>query len=291
MKITCLCPTYGRPQSLIENTIALFLAQDHPDKELIFLDDGGTLPRFDGWYWNQEKEEWEAAFPQVNFHHNTSIRFDHLPGKYNFLMRELEKDPPVAIVVWDDDDVYMPWHLSSIAKTLSGNNPSGVAHFWCQPHWCYSTYGITSYKRLLTEATEGRFHGSIAAHWDYLQFMKRQYGNYWPETKRADFDQQMIARLARDGVRGDTTKILSMSSYVFRWQDSGAGHCQGLMSSPENEDWYDRNKPQDIKPFENLTPRFDKSTVRIFNALEVPLPSLSAILGRELPSQSATPVP
>ena len=27
---------------------------------------------------------------------------------------------------------------------------------------------------------------------------------------------------------------------VFRWADTGDGHCQGLMASPEDVEWYGR---------------------------------------------------
>jgi len=39
--VNCVCPTYNRPphyQRLLEEAIASFLRQDHPNKELIALD-------------------------------------------------------------------------------------------------------------------------------------------------------------------------------------------------------------------------------------------------------------
>ena len=64
----------------------------------------------------------------------------------------------------------------------------------------------------------------------------------WIPTKRADFDQQQITAC------GPAACTIPFSpggspSYVFRWQSTKANHCQGLMSSPQNEDWYGRYRP------------------------------------------------
>ena len=50
--VSCLCPTYRRPQ-LLENSIACFLAQNYPAdrRELVVLDDAGELQSQTGEGW------------------------------------------------------------------------------------------------------------------------------------------------------------------------------------------------------------------------------------------------
>ena len=50
--VSCLCPTYRRPQ-LLENSIACFLDQNYPAdrRELVVLDDAGELQSQTGEGW------------------------------------------------------------------------------------------------------------------------------------------------------------------------------------------------------------------------------------------------
>ena len=88
------------------------------------------------------------------------------------------------------------------------------------------------------------------------------------QTRRADFDQQMVARLAASGRCGDPCDF-SPPSYVYRWQTTHAGHCSGRMSTPANEDWYDRYQPDHTEPIAELRPRLDPDTQELFAALAV----------------------
>ena len=114
MNILCLCPTYGRPR-LVANALACFLAQDYPEEKrrLVILDDAGQIPasQADGWA--------VISMP---------VRYNSLPDKYNALLsmeRVLRPNSRWdAVAVWDDDDIYFPWHLSAAAKALGGGSPS-----------------------------------------------------------------------------------------------------------------------------------------------------------------------
>lgn len=92
--ISCIMPTYGRPDYLDES-VAMFLAQDHGAKELIVLNDcPGQTYRCD--------------LPGVRVV-NAGRRYATLGEKRNAAIGMAEGG---IIAVWDDDDVYLPWRLS-----------------------------------------------------------------------------------------------------------------------------------------------------------------------------------
>ncbi len=71
------------------------------------------------------------------------------------------------------------------------------------------------------ESTAGRFHAALAAHRAVLE----EIGG-WPATSRADFDQQLLARLGQVNPPGDPCAFATLG-YVFRWGSAlarGARH-------------------------------------------------------------------
>ena len=95
--ISCVMPTYGRPD-FVPEAVGMFLAQDYPRKELVILNDcpgqilTNTLPTHAG----------VRVF-------NVRDRYSTLGQKRNAAIGLARGD---WIAVWDDDDVYLPWHLS-----------------------------------------------------------------------------------------------------------------------------------------------------------------------------------
>lgn len=219
MKLLCLCPTFGRTRSLLENSLACFVTQEYPveDRRLLFYDDGGNISAM-----SDETEGWRLM--------RDDRRQPTLPMKYNaMLVTEAAFFDYDAVVVWDDDDIYLPHHLSAIAGVLKTNS-------WSHPLQVLSTYGTEPGEVPRLESAAGRFHGSLAIRRDLLTNI-----GGWIQTPRADFDQQQIAAcqdIAGDPGRPDRDQP---PSYIFRWQDSGDSHCQGIMRGPENTDWYERN--------------------------------------------------
>jgi hypothetical protein len=93
--VSCICPTYGRPE-VLEEAIQSFLLQDYRGaKELIVLNDfDGQLLQFD--------------HPEVSVV-NVPRRFRTLGEKYNAAVALARHD---LIFLWDDDDIYLPHRLS-----------------------------------------------------------------------------------------------------------------------------------------------------------------------------------
>jgi len=100
-KIAALCPSYNRP-NLLGQAIAMFMAQDYPNKELIILEDSGI---FDGR--DVHGENWRLV--------STSDRYVSVGAKRNALIAMT--DAPL-IASWDDDDWYLPRHLSAAVNAL-----------------------------------------------------------------------------------------------------------------------------------------------------------------------------
>jgi hypothetical protein len=233
--VACLCPTYRRPR-LLENAIACFLAQDYPAdrRRLLILDDAGELSP-------QSGNGWEVFF--------TAVRFPTLPAKFNALT-QLAGDADV-LAVWEDDDIYLPWHLSESVAAMVNTG-------WSHPSRVLSTYGDTLHE----EPAGGRFHASLVIRRECLKAV-----GGWPSTARADFDQQLIARLASTGPYGDPTYPRG-PSYVFRWGSTLAYHGQHGMRGADDEAWYNRAvEKTTLSPCDRLDPRMGRETVEILESL------------------------
>jgi hypothetical protein len=200
--LVCICPTFRKPR-MVENTIAQFLAQDYTDAELVILDDADELPEVEG-------DRWRII--------SVPDRFHCLGCKYRAMI-ELFPEAD-AYVSWDDDDVYLPWHLAVHAAALAD-------HAWSKP-----SVILSDYNGLHEEQSAGRFHGAIA--WSRQRY--EQLGGY-PCSRRADLDQAWMHSLGRD-LAGDTCKHGS-PSYVFRWGTTQHYHSQGWHKRPDDETWYD----------------------------------------------------
>ena len=204
--VSCLCPTYRRPQ-LLKESIACFDAQDYPvdRRELIILDDAGELE-------NQTGNSWKIiSIPR---------RFRSLPEKFNAVAGLASGE---ILVVWEDDDIYLPHHLSSHVAAMEGR-------LWSKPSKVLSDYTGD----VKEEDATGRFHASLAL----TRSAFEQVGG-WPLTLRGDFDQQLIARLSSVGIPGNPRET-GPPSYVFRWNSTGAYHGQAIMRGPNDERWYER---------------------------------------------------
>ena len=221
--VSCLCPTYRRP-NLLENSIACFLAQDYPAdrRELIVLDDAGELE-------NQTGDGWQIiSIPR---------RFRSLPEKFNALAGLARGE---ILVVWEDDDIYLPHHISSHVVAMGG-------YLWSKPSKVLSDYT----GEVQEEDATGRFHASIA-------ITRRAYEmcGGWPLTMRGDFDQQLLARLNATGPPADPSAFAA-PGYIFRWGSTGVYHGQAFMRGPEDEEWYSRVPARDSIEHHAFSPEFD----------------------------------
>lgn len=117
--VSCVMPTFGRPE-LVPESVAMFLAQDYLNKELIVLND---CPG----------QEYVMDLPGVRVI-NAPCRYESLGAKRNAAI-EIARGSIIA--VWDDDDVYLPWRLSyCVARMQALDTPFFLAReFWAEVSW------------------------------------------------------------------------------------------------------------------------------------------------------------
>ena len=194
-RIACLCPTYKRPRHL-RNAIACFVSQTHSNKRLLILDDAGQHTACD-----YPAEGWRLL--------SQSDRYPNLPAKLN-AMAAMAPEADI-LAVWEDDDIYLPHHLASIADAYAGTDPG--AYF--APSRVLSTYNMP-FGRTRLEGAAGRFHGS----WAYTRRLWESLGGY-ELADRLDFDQHMGRRcqMAAPIIHYDETGLGRTfgPSYVYRW--------------------------------------------------------------------------
>jgi hypothetical protein len=88
-----------------------------------------------------------------------------------------------AFVIWDDDDIYLPWHLAAHAKVLQHAQ-------WSNPKLVWSLFGGGP----KLQPTGGVYWASAAARRDLHSLMQ----GFIPSA-RADFDQAHLSAWRRYG--------------------------------------------------------------------------------------------
>jgi hypothetical protein len=247
MQFICLCPTYGRP-SLVRTALAHFLAQDlltGDEALLVIFDDAGQIATQAG------------GPPRLGWRVLSEPDWIPLPRKYGALLDRIggvANDAQTWYVVWDDDDVYLPWHLAAIS-IAGATSPEAQ---WSHPSTVWSTYQRDPAKeRPMRESAAGRFHGALAIRGDLLYLL-----NGWPNTDLATYDQQQLARVG-PYPRIDPCTYLP-PSYVYRWGDTGRNHCSG---SIDQHGRYRQPPIQEPGQIETLTPALDPAAQHILRHL------------------------
>lgn len=214
MRIAVIMPVYRRVATAC-NATACFLLQTLPadcEATLFVIDDGDTFSDLGfGSLPPREVALWKRA-----------RRFSTLAGKYNAAIDEIARDyQPDVVALFDDDDVYLPWHLGVHAEMLRGKRKA-----WSKPSQIWTDY----HGEPRLENAAGRFHGSIAFTGDVE--------SRWDETAGPDFDQRFMAALRQEcGEPADPLTACAKPSYVFRWH-TGHYHGQQTMDRPGNA-WYE----------------------------------------------------
>jgi len=99
MKISCKMITCGRPHLLVEALHSFLQQDDLGDTELIIVND-------------YKHQKLIFDHPNVKIW-NFDKLFPSIGEKENFALEQCSGD---IFVVWDDDDIAMPWHLNNIRK-------------------------------------------------------------------------------------------------------------------------------------------------------------------------------
>jgi glycosyltransferase involved in cell wall biosynthesis len=249
-----LCPTYRHPK-LLANAVACYLSQDYPleRRELIILDDYGQ-------YENKSYDGYQVVSVSRRY-----VSFWEKRCATAALGRNLgENKSPDVYCAWDDDDVYMPWHITAHIEALKVRRRGRDAVAYSHPMKIFSTYG----RVLHEEDGRGRFEGSFA-------FTRRAYekADGWPVTKRGGGDQIFIGRLEKAcGGKIDDPCEGYAPSYVYRWESTNSNHSSGYHKSFDDEEWYDRYAREanfdDEGASRIVLPQFDAETKQIYSLVD-----------------------
>lgn len=216
VKIDCLMSTYGR-YAMVCEALACFLAQSEIGKATMLI-------------YNQ---------------HPVPLRFDH--PRVRIVNEELEAEPlrhvrqrmldladPSAdfIHFWDDDDLYLPWHLEDCLKRI------GDRAAW-KPANCWVSRRNTEFSR-----ESNMFEGSWTFRAGYLKACALD--------THPDYVDHPAYMQTLDAGKLATTDLQGRTSYIYRWAD-GSKHFSeyGGASSPDIQrlntmDWRLHNN--DVRP-------------------------------------------
>lgn len=200
MKVACLCPTYKRPRELAE-AIESFRRQTYPvdQRELIILDDAG-----------QYLPDAADGFPGIKLV-TTKHRFRTLGEKRNASAGLCSPDVD-AFVVWDDDDIYLPWHVAAAVAGLADADFTIPSKLW-----------LDRKKRLESKANRSLFHGA----WAFRREAFERVGGYpWIQSGQ---DQGLLKRFKAAGLRcADPIQLDPRPSYIYRWHTSHRNHISAM---------------------------------------------------------------
>jgi glycosyltransferase involved in cell wall biosynthesis len=113
-KVSCICPTRGRFDTLRES-VAFFILQGYPNKELIIFNNHPTPI---------------VPHPKLAKHNIKVVNAGDYTGKsmeivYHDALKHVSEDAEY-IAVWDDDDMYLPWHLSDNIQKLKESGKDAI---------------------------------------------------------------------------------------------------------------------------------------------------------------------
>jgi hypothetical protein len=190
MKIACLMGTYGR-FTLASEALACFLQQTVTTGATLLIYNQHPLPlRFD--------------HPRVRIVNETpparSLR--HIRQR----MLELADPDADLIHFWDDDDLYLPWHLADC-----------VAHIGASPAWKPASCWIAWHGGVFSRE-QNLFEGS----WVFQSGVLRSAAL---DTHPTYTDHPAHLQLYEAG-RLATTELGAATSYIYRW-GTGKEHLSG----------------------------------------------------------------
>ena len=187
MKVAAVCCTWCRPERL-RHLIRCFERQDHPDRELVILDDAAQ-------YHDQAGDRWRLV--------SVPTRYPTLGDKRNAAAALVSPDAE-AFAVFDDDDLYLPWALSAVAAGLR------VAE-WTRPSQVLALQGLD---RLTPTPAGGLYHGA----WAYRRELFQCVGGY-PSMNSGE-DQHLAHRFnCANATCADPIELGFRPYYVYWWSD------------------------------------------------------------------------
>jgi hypothetical protein len=197
--VSCLCLTYGRP-SLLEEAIESFIRQhwDGP-KELLIVND-------------HPEQELHFEHEEVRILNIRQGRFATLGNKRNLSVALARYE---HLLVWDDDDIHLPWRIEETMKVLPAQN-----YFKCPEVWLMRGADLQG------RTCDGDlfYHGASA----YSKYLFEQVGGY--RCFNGGEDQDFETRIRRNHLVKESCRVTRLPAerlyYIRRWEH-GYYHASG----------------------------------------------------------------
>jgi hypothetical protein len=222
MKIDCLMGTYGR-HGLACEALACFLQQTQISQATLLI-------------YNQHPVPLHFDHPRVRI-----VNEMPLAGSLRFIRQRMHElaDPSAELIHWwDDDDLYLPWHLEDCLTHIGDNVAWKPASSWM------------SLRNVEFSRQKNRFEGSWVLRADYLRAAPL-------DTHPGYTDHPVICQTEEAGLLA-TTELGGRTSYIYRWANGAAHVSAGFYGGSEDiqmqnlETW--RRRSDDVRPNGLLVP-------------------------------------
>jgi len=201
-KVTCLCATKGRYE-LLRSSIAYFLLQDYPNKELVIFNNHATPMKLSPFL---EK--------QGNIRLINGGEFDSIAEVYNTALTHVDENTKF-VSIWDDDDIYFPWHISTGVKYLV----SGEKFAWQPKEQLGIDENHEQYPKV--HALRNNCEGSMMVQYDVLKEAGFGPGENADEHNQQHPHPKWTHHVNQNG--GFVFSNDSENSYVYFWGDKNRG--------------------------------------------------------------------
>lgn len=198
LKIAVCTVTYKRP-ALLGQAIWCFEQQTYANRTMVILDDSGELPEREG-------DGWRIV--------RAPERYPTLGAKRNACARLAPPDADV-LVVWDDDDLYLPWGLEATAaacRRADWSRPSEV---------CLLTANGCLWR--IKSHSEGRNDKANQCSWGVAAALFWSVGGY-NEAKNQGEDADLARKLLAAGASEADPITVAPSLPWYIWGPHGNRH-------------------------------------------------------------------
>ena len=238
-KVSSILCTYGRFNT-VRQSITLWKYQDYDNKELIIFNTAPVPIELD-----ESLKDYDIKV--VNQQTETSKK-----KKYKSLGKIREDSLELATgdvySCWDDDDLFLPWHLSQGIRELTDNDLKS----WmpAKSYWSPNNGETFEHARNSMEATV----------FVYIDVLKKYGFAYENGTEHVPWRKGLVD----DGLLSEDTEVTPFESYAYMWGSSIAPHkTSGSVNNPNN---FNDHKEQsvDFGKGEKLTFVSDEHVERLF---------------------------
>lgn len=208
--VSCIMTTYGRFEC-VERSIAMWLLQDYPNKQLVILN-------------TAEKElELDLALSNKGISIVNQSKIHGTNEPYTNVGQVRRDAVKLALgkymCFWDDDDAYLPWHISQGVDYLLKTNKK--AYKPAQSYWSEDGGKTFVLARNAMEA-------SVIADTEAIR-------NYGFNDSNGGEHVTWMRGLIDEGELDEDYEVTPFESYMYIWGDEIASHKQsGFIDDPDN---------------------------------------------------------